>query len=484
MGYAARPEGPPGLTGRGGGTVDWTVGKLIEATKGTLIQGSADQAVADISTDSRHLNAGDCFVALLGERHDGHAFIPDVLAKKAGALILSDVGCAASVAKSETIPVIVVDNTLDALGCIAGYYRQSHPVPVVGVTGSNGKTSTKEMIAEILGQVWSVRKTQGNFNNLIGVPLTILGLRPHHQAAVVEMGINVPGEMTRLVEMCKPTVGVITNIQPAHLEGLHSLDEILAEKGNLWLSLNSDGIAIVNADDGRLSSFGQNVAARKIRFSVQGNDAEVFVSGSIVSREGRLLFDLQTPTAVVPIELHALGLHHASNAVAAAAAATALRIPPEVIARGLKAFRPMRMRMQLHHLDDGRVLVDDTYNANPGSMLAALRTVQKESRGMPVVAVLGDMKELGVQSPLLHREVGRQLPVLGIRELITLGEIAQEIGLGAVEAGMESSSCLHALSHEEIVHRLKTRPIPRSWVLVKGSRSMAMERVVEGILAS
>jgi UDP-N-acetylmuramoyl-tripeptide--D-alanyl-D-alanine ligase len=461
----------------------WTVAKLIKATAGVLLQGDPNLAVGNISTDTRQLQPADCFVALPGEHADGHAFIPDALAKGTGALVVSVKSGHHSVAAPADVAIIEVPDTLYALGEIARHFRLQHPIPVVGITGSNGKTSTKEMVTAVLMQRFDVLKNEGNFNNLIGAPLTLLALQPHHRAAVVEMGINVPGEMARLLEISKPTVGLITNIQPAHLEGLHSLDEILHEKGKLWLNLQPEDCAVVNLDDERLAKLSKQITARTVSYSVKAPGAHVRLVSEVTTDEGVSAFDISLEEKSVAVRLPVLGLHHVGNALAAAAVGWGMGMPAESIAAGLATYQPVKMRMQMHRLADGRVLIDDSYNANPGSLLAAVQTVALESRGKPVVAVLGDMRELGPESASLHREVGHQIAAFGVAQLITLGQMTRELARGAREAGLSVSACRHAESHEQIVSWLRNEVIKDAWVLVKGSRSMAMDRVVEGILA-
>jgi UDP-N-acetylmuramoyl-tripeptide--D-alanyl-D-alanine ligase len=470
------------VTAKNNGTY-WTVAKLIEATGGVLLQGNPKQSVGNISTDTRQLQPGDCFVALPGEHADGHAFIPNALAKGTGALVVSAGRSDLSLLAAAEVAVIEVPDTLYGLGEIARYFRMQHPIPVVGVTGSNGKTSTKEMVAAVLGRRYEVLKNEGNFNNLIGVPLTVLSIEARHQAAIVEMGINVPGEMARLVEIAGPTVGLITNVQPAHLEGLHSLEEILLEKGRLWLSLRPEDLAVVNLDDERLAGFSKEVTARTVTYSLKHAEGDVRLAGEVTTQGEASSFSMNLGDRSISVRLPVLGLHHVGNALAAAAVGWGMGLPADSIAAGLMHYKPVKMRMQMHRLADGRTLIDDTYNANPGSLLAAVRTVTIESRGKPVVVVLGDMRELGPESASLHREVGCQIASLGVSQLITLGQMTLELADGAVQAGLPASACRHAESHEEIVIWLRNHTLKDAWILVKGSRGMTMERVVEGILS-
>ncbi len=446
------------------------------------MKGTREKTLKGISTDTRLIEPGCCFVALVGDRHDAHDFIPDALAKGASAILASRPLSELQIPSDADIAVVQAPDTLFALGELARYWRSLHSIPIVGITGSNGKTSTKEMVASILGQNLHVLKNQGNFNNLIGAPLTLLKLNAAHQAAVIEMGINIPGEMERLAHICRPTAGLITNIHPAHLEGLESLDKVLEEKGKLWETLDGDDLAVVNHDDERLKAFAKTIKARKIAYSLGSSAADVQLVGNVEMEEGASSFHLRFGEKVVPVRIPVLGLHQVQNAAAAAAAAWGIGVEPEVIAAGLSNHQPVRQRMQMRPFNDGCVLVDDTYNANPSSMTAAVRAIMAASGSRPVAAVLGEMRELGPQSASLHREVGEQIAALGVSRLATMGEMGRELSAAARDAGMSPSHIHHALTHEEATAWLLEHLPQKAWVLVKGSRSMTMERVVEGIL--
>ena len=462
--------------------MSWTVAQLLEATRGELLQGSEEIPVNAISSDTRTLKAGDCFVALPGENHDGHTFIPDAMAKGARVLLLSKAEMV-SAPPPESV-LIRVPDTLFALGELARYHRGRFPIPLVGITGSNGKTSTKEMVASILGVERKVHKNAGNFNNLIGVPLTLLLLQPQHQAAVIEMGINVFGEMQRLVEICRPTVGLVTNIHPAHLEGLQSPERILHEKGRLLSSLSGEGLAVINLDDEHLRRFSQSLHCSTITYSHQDKSADVYLDGPVEVADGLSRFTIRLGERSVPVRLAVIGAHQVQNALAAAAIAYGMEVSHASIAEGLSRHLPVRQRMEIRRLQSGNVIVDDTYNANPMSMLAAVRAVVAAGGGKRVIVVLGEMRELGPDSAKLHREVGRQVGVSGVKQLITLGGLAMEMGAGAVESGMPVEACHHAHNHEEIVELLRSQGLTNAWILVKGSRGMTMERVVEGLIDS
>jgi len=455
-----------------------TVATLAEAAGGEILSGDPGAQVRAISTDTRQIAPGDCFIALPGENHDGHAFILDALSKGAGAVIVSG---PTAFAGDTSAAVIRVGDTLYALGELARRHRMKFDIPVIAVSGSNGKTSTKEMIAAIFSRTRKVLKNKGNFNNLIGLPLTLLGLTKEHGVAVVEMGINVPGEMERLAQIGAPTTAIITNIHPAHLEGLESIERIMEQKGKLWESLDSDGIAVVNVDDPMLSHFAQRIKARKVTCSLRNGAADVSVCSKIVVSEGNTSFRINAGGFEIPVSLPVMGIHHAQNALAATAAALSTGASAEEVGAGLSGCAPVRQRMNCLKLRNGGVLVDDTYNANPCSMIAAVEAVLSASSGSPFVAVLGEMRELGRDSPIFHFEVGRRVGAAKPSRLITLGPLGIEILKGAQAAGLDESLCFHAGDHAEAADFLR-RVLPEgAWILVKGSRGMTMEKVVEAM---
>jgi UDP-N-acetylmuramoyl-tripeptide--D-alanyl-D-alanine ligase len=464
--------------------MSWDVGKIVSGSGGVLLYGSPETPITEIATDSRRLRPGACFVALEGERFDGHDFIRGAIETGVSAVVVGQNKLPAlNLQFTGGTAVIAVRDTLHALGELACAHRLCFSIPVIGIGGSNGKTSSKEMVARILGQHRTVLKNPGNLNNLIGVPLTLLSLEMRHEAAVVEMGINVPGEMGRLVEVCRPTVGLLTNIHPAHLEGLGSLDQILEEKGKLLTRLGPQDLAVVNADDELISKLSKRLEARILTFSSTDSRADVRLSGPVRFSEGFSTFSLTLGAETHSIRLPVLGVHQVHNAVGAAAVAWGVGEPVESIVTGLSQHQPVQQRMQLHRLSSERVLVDDTYNANPRSMLAALETVLSTSEDRPVVAILGDMRELGVESVAMHRHVGEAIGKTKLRRLITLGEMGHEIGEGATGSGLSSSAWIHVPTHEAAVEWVRDHCPKGAWILVKGSRGMTMERIVQGILS-
>lgn len=456
-----------------------TVATLAGDAGGRVLCGDPEAKVRAVCTDTRLIEPGDCFIALRGENRDGHAFVADAVKKGAGAAIVSE---EIALPPGHLAAIIRVSDTLFALGELARRRRMRFDIPVIAVSGSNGKTGTKEMVAAILGRGRKVLKNTGNFNNLIGLPLTLLGLNGEHGAAVVEMGINVPGEMERLAQIGSATVAVLTNIHAAHLEGLGSLDRIMEEKGKLWEALDPHGVAVVNLDDPMLSRFAERIEARKITFSSVNATADVLICSRIAVLEGKTTFRINAGGLEIPVSMPLMGAHYARNALAATAAALSAGAAAEDVEAGLACLPPVAQRMRCVKLAEGGVLVDDTYNANPGSMIAALEAVLSASAGCPFIAVLGEMRELGPESALLHFEVGRAFGAAKPVRLIALGDMGRELLKGAQDAGLDESLCFHAADHAQAADYVRRLAPAGAWILVKGSRGMTMEKVSEEIV--
>ncbi|MGC9194847.1 MAG: UDP-N-acetylmuramoyl-tripeptide--D-alanyl-D-alanine ligase [Syntrophobacteraceae bacterium] len=456
----------------------WTVETLAGDAGGRVLCAAPGAFVGAVCTDTRHIKPGDCFIALRGENHDGHAFVSDAVKKGAGAVIVSE---EVNLPAGSSAAVVRVADTLFALGEMARRRRLRHDIPVIAVSGSNGKTSTKEMTAAILSRSRKVLKNAGNFNNLIGLPLTLLGLNAQHGAAVVEMGINLPGEMERLAQIGSPTVAIITNIHSAHLEGLESLERIMEEKGKLWESLGPDGTAVVNLDDPIICRFADKIKGRKITFSSANAAADVSICSKIEICEGKTTFRIQAGGVEIAVSLPIMGAHYARNALAATAAALCAGAGAEDVGAGLASCAPVGQRMRCIKLADGSVLVDDTYNANPGSMLAALEAVLCARLSSPFAAALGEMRELGPQSARLHFEVGKAFGAAKPVCLAAMGDMGLEFLKGAQVAGLDKALCFHAADHVQAADYLNRLVPAGAWILVKGSRLMAMEKVAEKI---
>jgi UDP-N-acetylmuramoyl-tripeptide--D-alanyl-D-alanine ligase len=431
----------------------------------------ADAPFNAVSTDSRSIAAGNLFVALRGEHFDGHQFIAQVKAAgAAGALVAIDAADALAV---HGLPLIAVADTRLALGELAAGWRARFSLPLIAVTGSNGKTTTKEMIAAILAAVHGdeVLATHGNFNNDIGLPLTLLKLRSHHRAAIIEMGMNHPGEIAYLTGIARPTVALVTNAQRAHLEGMGSLDAIAEEKGTIYGGLGDSGVAVVNADDAHADLWKKMNAGRRVVSFGLAPEADVRGKVRLHGLETELQFSCTAGDAAVDLALP--GLHNARNALAAVAAALAAEIPVAAIASGLAAFRGIKGRLQRRNGINGAIILDDTYNANPDSMRAGI-DVLGSTIGRKVL-VLGDMGEIGDASAQLHDEIGGYAKSAGVDSLYALGD-ASAVAVRNFGAGAQ-----HYKKIEDLIEALRPELSANTTVLVKGSRFMRMERVADAI---
>jgi UDP-N-acetylmuramoyl-tripeptide--D-alanyl-D-alanine ligase len=445
------------------------------AMTGGRVEG-ADVVCTSVSIDTRTLQPGALYVALQGQNFDGHDFVD--AAQRQGA-------AAAMVHRPVThsLPTLQVDDTRLALGRLAAAWRARHNIPMVAVTGSNGKTTVKEMIAAILAQRGEVLATQGNLNNDIGVPLTLLRLRDSHYCAVIEMGANHPGEIAYVAQLARPGIGVVTNAGAAHLEGFGSLEGVARSKGELFQALDADGVAVLNADDRFAPLWAQLIGARTtLRFSVeQAADVSV-VPGTEQMEIGDALttrFTLRTPAGDIPIRMQLCGRHNVSNACAAMAAALAAGAGVTDIQRGLASLQAVKGRLQLKRVTAGVRVLDDTYNANPTSLRAALQ-VLAAAPGKKIL-VLADMGELGAGAEGLHGEIGEEAREAGVAQLFTVGELtrftSQRFGAGA----------RHFATQDELIAVLRAELGATAQqavtVLVKGSRRMQMERVVAALVA-
>ena len=417
-----------------------------------------------VSSDSRSVKSGELFVALRGEHFDGHAFLGQ--AKQAGA-------AAAMVDRAYAgefpLPVVVVEDTRLALGALAHHWRLRFSPALIAVAGSNGKTTVKEMLAAILRShagTAAVLATAGNLNNDIGLPLTLLRLRAEHRWCAIELGMNHKGEIAYLARIAAPTVGLVNNAQREHLEFMNSVEEVAAENAALFDALPREGVAVINADDAQAPFCRRRAAGRRVvSFAIE---AEADVRGVHRLKPLASEVSIRTPSGEAQATLAIPGLHNVRNALAAAACAHAVGIDPQTVARGLTAFRPYTGRLQVKTAAGGATLIDDTYNANPDSVRAAIDVLA--SCPSPTVLVLGDMGEVGPKGAEFHREVGSYARARGISELLALGQATRH----AVDAFGQGGRHFERL--EELIPQVKGRSI-----LVKGSRFMKMERVVAAL---
>ncbi|MEA3436479.1 MAG: UDP-N-acetylmuramoyl-tripeptide--D-alanyl-D-alanine ligase [Thermodesulfobacteriota bacterium] len=460
----------------------WTTADILEATGGELICGDLNYRFSGISIDSRGILENELFVAIKGEVHDGHSFAEDVIRQGVPGIIIDK-------EKVNDLPVhelkknklicLAVNNTTKALGDLASFHRKRTNVPIVAITGSNGKTTTREMTAAVVEQRFETLSSTGNFNNEIGLPLTLLKLDHGHKCAVVELGMNAPGEIARLSEMCMPDIGVITNIGPAHLKGVGSIEGVMHAKGELLDKIKTGGTAVLNADDHRVLRLAEKTSANVIFFGI-ANKAAIRAESFIETDRG-VSFTLVLPEQTITIDLKIPGIFMVSNALAAAAVGYKLGLSAKEIKTGLEYFKPVGGRMNILHTDRGINLIDDTYNANPGSMEEALKTLttlKKNNRG---IFIAGDMFELGKHAEKMHEEIGALAAGSGIYMLYATGEFAETVASGAVGGGMEPGNIFTG-SKKEILDDLTGRLRTNDWVLVKGSRAMEMEEIVEGLM--
>ncbi|MEW6594657.1 MAG: UDP-N-acetylmuramoyl-tripeptide--D-alanyl-D-alanine ligase [Thermodesulfobacteriota bacterium] len=462
----------------------WTLAQVLLATGGRFLAGATGMAFTRVVSDSRAVEEGDLFVALVGENFDGHDFIEQAIAKGAAGVLVSRPPAAPHRAS-----VILVHDTLRALGDLAHYRRKHMPVlTVLAVTGSSGKTTVKEMVSAIFEQRHNVLKTRGNFNNLIGLPLSLLPVEHFHDIAVLEMGMNRPGEIARLAEIAEPDVACITNVQGAHLEGLGTIDGVAEAKGELFAGMKAWGTLVVNADDLRVRKLARKLPHRKISF---GRSSAAMVRATRVRSLGEegMRFTLHIGSWSARMTIVSLGVHNVMNALAAAAMAHAVGMAPAEIAAGLASHRPYDKRMQISVLPSGLKLINDAYNANPSSMLAALTAVRDLKREQRIVAVLGDMLELGSHSVTAHRMIGEQVAKLGFDHLLAVGTFAGELVGEARKAGMTAKQVVHAADKEEIVAWLEAAVRqgslrPGDLILLKGSRGMRMETIATALAAT
>ncbi|MHB8417413.1 MAG: UDP-N-acetylmuramoyl-tripeptide--D-alanyl-D-alanine ligase [Myxococcales bacterium] len=431
--------------------------------------GPLPESFSGVSTDSREAMPGGLFVALRGERFDGHGFLSAAKAAgAAGALIQRGSPRPAGLA------VIEVDDTLRGLGALGHGHRRRFTPVLVAVTGSVGKTTTKELLAAALSPLGPVLKTEGNLNNEIGVPLTLLGLRPEHRAAAIEMGMNHEGEIARLAAMAEPRGGIVTNVRGVHLESLGTVERVAEAKGELFRGLPPDGVAIAGADDPRALAQARASGRRVVTFGKSPADVQLL---AVRQSLGGLDFEVRADGRQLRARLSFLGEHSALDACAALAAASACGVELDRAVSALAAARPAPHRLAVVPLAGGVVLLDDCYNANPYSTIAALNTLRELGEGRRLGALLGDMLELGPEELALHREVGGAAH--GLSWLFAFGPRASALAEGAREAGVPQVA--HGLEVEPGLTWIRSQLRPGDLVLLKGSRGMRMERFSEAL---
>lgn len=453
----------------------WKLNDVMAATGGTLLVPCAQSApFTSVTIDSRRVHPGTLFVALRGETYDGHDFLDEAFARGAACALVHR-----EAASSHKGGLIRVADTLRALGDLAAWHRAQFDVRIVGITGSNGKTTTKEMVASICAAApWRaphnrVLKNEGNLNNLIGLPLTLLRLVGEEAVGVLEMGMNRPGEIARLTEIARPDFGVVLNVGRAHLQGVGGLAGVAAAKGELFAGLAADAAIAVNADDPWVSKIAAPFSGRKLYYGRERDIRAEHIADFGIDGVG---FDLVIGNERAKALLRLVGLHNVSNALAAATIGHAMGLSMEVIVAGLRGADAVPMRMQVERLANGIIIINDSYNANPSSVNVALEAVRRFP-GRRVV-VLGEMRELGDEGRRAHQKIGERVATLGTDLLVTLGDLGEVIAEGARRAGMPESAVHACHSHQDAAQAVIRYWRPGDVVLVKGSRALKMEEVV------
>ncbi len=461
--------------------MDWMTRDILSATGGRRLFGDPQTVFDGIGIDSRRLPEGALFIAIRGENHDGHTFLADVVARGGRGLLIKEGAVeegALAAWKVRGVVCIAVADTLRALGDIAAFHRRRMPARIVALTGSNGKTTTRAMTAAILRRHGPTLATRGNLNNEIGLPLTLLQLQEAHVLGVVEMGMNHPGEIDRMARMAAPDIGMIINVAPAHLEGLHSVEGVMHAKGELLPHIHPAGKAILNGDDAHCRQLAQTCPVASVLFGFSP-EAQVRAADMVSGPRG-WQFLLQLPSGEIPVQLQVPGRFMVANALAAAAVAYCCKVALEDIKAGLESVEAVDGRMQLVPLPWGITLINDCYNANPASTAAAIATLTRMKGASRGALVLGDMLELGPDAAEWHRKTGYKAGQAGLDRLFLHGDFATALRDGALEAGMPPERIL-AGGIRAISSALTQWLTPGDWVLVKGSRGMRMERVIAAL---
>lgn len=452
----------------------FTIDEILKATGGELVRAGAAKAVTGVSIDTRTMRKGELYIAIIGKSLDGHRFVAPAVKRGARAVVVSQavVSRPRAVAKRGAA-VIRVPDTTRALGDIAAFHRRRFAPHVFGITGSNGKSTVKEMLASILGQRRRVLKPKSSFNNDIGVPLTVLELTSDTQAAVIEMEMNVLGGIRRLCEIAQPQTGIITNIGDTHLESLLDRAGVAQEKSELIEYINGNGTAVLNADDPRVMEIGRKFPTREqVRFGVE-KKADIYATRVRDRGLDGVTFRLN---GAAEVRLSAVGVHNVANALAAAAAARVAGLRLADIIAGLTAYRPLPLRLQVERFAGLRVIAD-CYNANPQSMAVALAILEQTGKGRRI-AVLGDMLELGAAAAEAHRRIGRQAGSVADLVLVK-GQFRRDVALGARAAGLKPKAVVSAPDTRAIIEKLVDTVQSGDTILVKGSRANRLEEVVQ-----
>lgn len=467
-----------------------SVKEILHVTEGRLVCGRPDYHAGSFSLDSRTINRGDIFIAIKGTRFDGHGFLEEVINKGASGIIIEEgyalPECLSRISsyngRRNLLPIVIrVKDTIEALGNIACLYREKFQGPVISVTGTVGKTGTKEVIAAVLAQKFRVHKNRGTFNNHVGVPITLMGLDSQFDVAVIELGMNKFGEIGNLAAIAQPDVGIITNVGPAHLEYFGTVDNIAKAKAELLEVLGKDKLVILNRDDDYYMELKNAVVSRLI--SVGKDLRSDFQAVDLaLNKDGYPNFKIIAKpfNEVLEVTLPVIGLHNVYSALIAAVVGYGLGLKPDEIINGLMKVSLPEMRLELQSIAGIRI-INDCYNANPVSMASALDTLAGLEITGRRIFVCGDMLELGKDAPRFHRDLGSKVVESGVGRLVTIGNLSRWVSRGAIESGMDSLDIRDCENNIEAVEVLAHWLEPGDVMLIKGSRANHMEQIVKGI---
>ncbi|MCK8114371.1 UDP-N-acetylmuramoyl-tripeptide--D-alanyl-D-alanine ligase [Anaerosoma tenue] len=462
-----------------------SVETLVELTGGELISGTPETMINGLAIDSREVEPGSAFVAFVGERTDGHRFVPDALDRGARVVVVTRDAdevreAVAAHGRGETA-LVAVDDAYAAIEALAAWHRDRLTCPVIGITGSTGKTTTKDFVRSVLGTTMRVVATSGNRNNELGVPLTVMDAGADTEALVVEMAMRGAGQIAHLCDVARPTAGLVTNVGVSHMEVLGSQEAIASAKGELVQAIPADGQVFVNGDDAWSATLAATASAEVITYGL-GSDADITACDVVVTPAGMPSFTLAMPEGAAGVTLAVPGKHNVYNALAAAAVGRYLGVPLIEIVRGLEGATFSRWRMETFVSASGVTVINDAYNANPTSMRAAIGALQDLPTRGRRIAVLGDMAELGTLTELAHFELGEEVARSAVDVLVSVGELGRRIADGAKAAGMPEDvvrPCANADEASEVIDDVVE---PGDTVLVKASRVMGLETVVEGMM--
>lgn len=449
---------------------------VLSAINGELLSGPEDSKFISVSTDSRRLKEGQLFFALKGQNFNGHDFINDAIAKGAAGIVAEYVP--ENLVRNENTAIIRTDSTLSALGDLSKSWRRKfRKLKVVCITGSNGKTTTKEMTYNILSIKYNVLKNQGNLNNEIGVPLTLLNLDREHDVCVVEMGMNDFGEIRKLASIAEPDIATITNVGRAHLEKLGDLSGVARAKGEIVENLGSNATFVVNGDDPYVRKIADRTGCRKISYGITEKDSDITAEDIMTEGLESINFKMRIKGRGFSLRIKGIGRHNVMNALCASAIALSLGCTDKEIQAGLERFTPAYMRLEVFDSPQGFKIINDTYNANPDSVTRALEELSSLKDGNRTIAILGDMLELGTNSSSEHRKIGELINSFSIDYVICLGDHAK-----CIKAGIKNKDRVsHVSTHSEAARLVNSVARPGDLILIKGSRGMKMEKIIQNL---